>query len=60
MNSLKIFTGNSNPVLAKKICDYLGTSLGAATVESFPDGESFVRIDENIRGADVFIIQSTC
>ncbi len=60
MNPLKIFTGNSNPVLAKKICDYLGTSLGAATVESFPDGESFVRIDENIRGADVFIIQSTC
>lgn len=60
MNSLKIFTGNSNPDLAKKICDYLGTSLGAATVESFPDGESFVRIDENIRGADVFIIQSTC
>ena len=60
MNSLKIFTGNSNPALAKKICDYLGTSLGAATVESFPDGESFVRIDENIRGADVFIIQSTC
>lgn len=60
MNDLKIFTGNSNPVLAKKICDYLGTSLSAATVESFPDGESFVRIDENIRGADVFIIQSTC
>ena len=60
MNSLKIFTGNSNPDLAKKICDYLGTGLGAATVESFPDGESFVRIDENIRGADVFIIQSTC
>ena len=60
MNDLKIFTGNSNPVLAKKICDYLGTSLSAVTVESFPDGESFVRIDENIRGADVFIIQSTC
>ncbi|CAI8268983.1 MAG: Ribose-phosphate pyrophosphokinase [Opitutia bacterium UBA7350] len=60
MNSLKIFSGNSNPALANKICDYLGTSLGAATVESFPDGESFVRIDENIRGADVFIIQSTC
>ena len=60
MNALKIFSGNSNPVLAQKICDYLGTSLGAATVESFPDGESFVRIDENIRGADVFIIQSTC
>ncbi len=60
MNDLKIFTGNSNPELAKKICHYLGTSLCAATVKSFPDGETFVRIDENIRGADVFIIQSTC
>jgi ribose-phosphate pyrophosphokinase len=60
MNSLKIFAGNSNRPLAEKICNYLGTSLSAATVKSFPDGESFVRIDENIRGADVFIIQSTC
>ncbi|MGB0344075.1 MAG: ribose-phosphate diphosphokinase [Coraliomargarita sp.] len=61
MNSpLKIFCGNSNPSLAKDICRYLDVPLGAATVESFPDGETFVRIDENIRGADVFIIQSTC
>ncbi|PDH28838.1 MAG: ribose-phosphate pyrophosphokinase [Puniceicoccaceae bacterium MED-G30] len=60
MNSaLKIFCGNSNPDLAKSICSYLGVSLGAATVKSFPDGETFVRIDENIRGADVFIVQST-
>lgn len=61
MNSaLKIFCGNSNPELAASICEYLDVSLGAATVKSFPDGETFVRIDENIRGADVFIIQSTC
>ena len=61
MNSpLKIFCGNSNPDLAKEICDYLEVPLGEATVVSFPDGESFVRYDENIRGADVFIIQSTC
>ncbi|MGC6455597.1 MAG: ribose-phosphate diphosphokinase [Coraliomargaritaceae bacterium] len=59
-SSLKIFCGNSNPDLAASICQYLDVSLGAATVNSFPDGESFVRIDENIRGADVFIIQSTC
>ena len=59
-SNLKIFCGNSNPELAKSICAYLGVSLGAATVRSFPDGESFVRINENIRGADVFIIQSTC
>ena len=58
-NKLKIFCGNANPKLAQEICDYLGAPLGAATVESFPDGETFVRIDENIRGADVFIIQST-
>ena len=55
-NKLKIFCGNANPKLAQEICDYLGAPLGAATVESFPDGETFVRIDENIRGADVFII----
>ena len=59
-NSFKIFCGNSTPVLAQEICDYLGVPLGDATVNSFPDGESFVRIEENIRGMDVFIIQSTC
>ena len=59
-NSFKIFCGNSNPVLAQEICDYLGVPLGDATVNSFPDGESFVRIEENVRGMDVFIIQSTC
>jgi len=59
-NSLKIFCGNSNPKLAKDICDYLDVPLGDATVMSFPDGESFVRINENIRGADILIIQSTC
>nr|WP_269522544.1 ribose-phosphate pyrophosphokinase [Coraliomargarita parva] len=57
---MKIFCGNSNPQLAEQICNYLNVPLGKATVKSFPDGESFVRIDENIRGADVFIVQSTC
>jgi len=59
-SALKIFTGNSNPALAREICDYLEVPLGEASVESFPDGESFVRINENIRGSDVFIVQSTC
>ena len=59
-NSLKIFCGNSNPALAKEICEYLNVPLGEADVVSFPDGETFVRINENIRGSDVFIIQSTC
>lgn len=57
---LKIFTGNSNRTLAEEICRSIGEPLGEATVTSFPDGESFVKINENIRGQDVFIIQSTC
>jgi ribose-phosphate pyrophosphokinase len=57
---LKIFSGNANPALARSITDYLGMPLGAATVTSFPDGETFVKIDENIRGHDIFIVQPTC
>jgi ribose-phosphate pyrophosphokinase len=57
---LKIFSGNSNKALAEEICSTIGVPLGQATVSSFPDGETFVKIDENIRGHDVFIIQSTC
>lgn len=57
---LKIFSGNSNRPLAEEICASIGAPLGEATVTSFPDGESFVKINENIRGADVFIVQSTC
>src|ERR1700677_4644340 len=59
-NRLKIFTGNSNPTLAVEICQHAGAPLGQAAVKAFPDGETFVKINENIRGADVFIIQSTC
>ena len=57
---LKILSGNSNRVLAEEICRAIGEPLGEATVTSFPDGETFVKINENIRGHDVFIIQSTC
>jgi len=57
---LKIFTGNSNRPLAIEICDYLDVPLGDAVVTSFPDNESFVRFNENIRGMDVFLVQSTC
>ena len=57
---LKIFSGNSNRALAEEICRTIGTPLGEATVTSFPDGESFVKINENVRGHDVYIIQSTC
>ena len=57
---LKVFAGNSNPALAREICDHLGIKLGEATVSSFSDGEIRVRIEENVRGADVFLIQSFC
>jgi ribose-phosphate pyrophosphokinase len=58
--NLKIFSGNSNRALAEEICRSIEMPLGEATVTTFPDGESFVKINENIRGKDVFIIQSTC
>ena len=54
---LKILSGNSNRVLAEEICRGIGEPLGEATVTSFPDGETFGKINENIRGHDVFIIQ---
>ena len=57
---LKIFTGNSNPRLAEAITRYMGIPLGAAMVGSFSDGEIQVEFRENVRGMDVFVIQSTC
>jgi ribose-phosphate pyrophosphokinase len=57
---LKIFTGNANPALASEICEVLGCTLGQATVRSFSDGEIHIQIQENVRGADVFVIQPTC
>ena len=57
--NLKIFSGNSNIPLAKEICSYLDLEIGDALVTSFPDSESFVRYNENIRGMDVFLLQST-
>ncbi|MEA2076755.1 MAG: ribose-phosphate pyrophosphokinase [Candidatus Marinimicrobia bacterium] len=58
-SKLKVFSGSSNPELAKKICQVLDIELGALTTKKFSDGEIWVRFDENIRGQDVFIIQST-
>ena len=57
---LKIFTGNSNKNLAEEICRYLNVPLGQADVFRFHDGEIKVKIEESVRGEDVFIIQSTC
>ena len=58
--NIKIFTGNSNRALAEEICRTIELPLGDATVTTFPDGETFVKINENVRGKDVFVIQSTC
>ncbi len=57
---LKIFTGRGHKGLAEEICRELGQSLGSAYVDRFPDGEIDVKIDDDIRGADVFIVQPTC
>jgi len=59
-DQLKFFTGNSNRDLAKNICDYLTLPLGSIQVRRFSDGEIFVEIGENVRGKDVFVMQSTC
>ena len=59
VKNIKIFTGNSNPELAKEIADLLGLKLGDAEVGTFSDGEISVNINETVRGADVFIVQST-
>lgn len=59
MNNQIIFTGNSNPDLAQRIADNLNTKLGAIKVDTFSDGEINVEIQENVRGKDTFIIQST-
>ncbi len=58
--NLKIISGNSNRQLAEDICEFVGVPLTDTTVTSFPDGESFVKINENVRGQDVFLVQSSC
>jgi ribose-phosphate pyrophosphokinase len=59
-NNIRIFTGNSAPELAHKICDHLSLPLGQAMVSTFSDGEIRVEIADNVRGRDVFLIQSIC
>jgi ribose-phosphate pyrophosphokinase len=56
---VRIFSGTANQPLAKAICASIGVELGACTVSSFPDGETFVKIEENVRGEDVYLVQST-
>ncbi len=59
-HSLKILSGTAHPKLCDAICHYLGTERTDVLVTTFPDGETFVKVNENIRGCDVFIVQPTC
>src|SRR5579862_647901 len=56
----KIFSGTANDALAKEICDFLELPIGKACIRRFSDGETYVQIEENVRGADVFMVQPTC
>jgi ribose-phosphate pyrophosphokinase len=60
MDSMKLFAGRAHPALARRICEYLGLPLGRAVMGNFPDGEISCKIDEDVRGRDVFILQPTC
>ncbi len=60
LKALKVVTGNAHPALAQEICDHLGQPLTASDVRKFSDGEIFVEIQENVRGADVYVVQPTC
>ncbi len=60
MSGLRVFGGSAHPALTQKIVDCLGVTQGEVRLERFPDGEIFVKILENIRGSDVYIIQPTC
>lgn len=59
-DDLKVFSGSSNVALAEAVCKYLGVEIGAANISRFPDGEKVVRVEDDVRGRDCFVIQSTC
>jgi ribose-phosphate pyrophosphokinase len=59
-NSLVVFSGNANPGLARKVCSYLNLPLGQSEVTRFPDGEIDAKVLEDVRGADVYVLQPTC
>ena len=58
--AMKIFSGTAHPALADRICTHLGVKRSDANVNPFPNGETFVKINENVRGSDIFIVQPTC
>jgi ribose-phosphate pyrophosphokinase len=60
MTNLRVFSGRSNPALAQKLVDYLGMPLGRVTLDNFPDGEVSLKLVEDVRGRDAFVVQSNC
>jgi len=60
MNQVKIFGGRAHPELTQKVCGYLGLPRGEIKTKTFPDGEIFCKIEEDVRGRDVFLVQPTC
>lgn len=58
--NVKIFSGTSNPVLASAVCKHLGIPLGGVKIERFPDGEKAIKLEDDVRGRDCFVVQSTC
>jgi ribose-phosphate pyrophosphokinase len=59
-DNLKIFSGSSNPDLTGEVCQYLGIPVGGSKISKFPDGEKLIRIEDDVRGRDCFVVQSTC
>ena len=59
-DNLKVFSGSSNPALASAMCNYLGIPVGGAKIDRFPDGEKVIRVEDDVRGRDCFVVQSTC
>jgi len=59
-DNLKIFSGSSNPALASNVCKYLEIPVGGAKIDRFPDGEKVIRVEDDVRGRDCFVVQSTC
>jgi ribose-phosphate pyrophosphokinase len=59
-DNMKIFSGSSNPALASAVCKYLGIPLGGAKIDRFPDGEKVIKLEDDVRGKDCYVMQSTC
>ena len=58
-NSIRVFSGTSNPELTQAVCEYLDIAMGHANIDCFPDGEKFIRVGDDVRGRDCFVVQST-